>query len=92
MQAGEVGMRNLAVLVMVTLLAVPAGAQELVSEYTDVDIGQCTMLEADEMGAVWACPGLRGYPVMIAEGDLRFFVSLCSMPMASFLAFDDSIR
>lgn len=68
-------MRSLAGLVMVPLLALPAAAQEYRSEYTDVDITGCTMLEADEMGAVWACPGLRGYPLMVAEGDLRMFVS-----------------
>jgi hypothetical protein len=27
------------------------------------------------MGATFACPGYKGIPVMVAEGDLRFFVS-----------------
>lgn len=61
----------------VLLLGLFAGvgeAAELRSEYTDVNIEQCTMLDSD-LGSVWACPGLRGYPVMIAEGDLRMFVS-----------------
>jgi hypothetical protein len=57
------------------LAAVPAGAAELVSAYTDVDIEQCEMLSGDEMGATWACEGLDGYPVMISEGDLRMTVS-----------------
>jgi hypothetical protein len=70
-------MRDLILASGLVILAstVPAGAAGLQSEYTDVDIAQCTMLGSDEMGAVWACPGLKGYPVMIAEGDLRMFVS-----------------
>lgn len=53
----------------------PVAAQQFESAYTDVDLEQCTVLHADDFGAQWACPGYRGYPVMIAEGDLRFFVS-----------------
>ena len=68
-------MRNIAGLIVVLLLALPAAAQEYKSEYTDVDLSSCTLLEADDMGGVWACPGLRGYPLMIAEGDLRMYVS-----------------
>ncbi len=30
---------------------------------------------ADDFGARYACPGYRGYPLYIAEGDLRYFVS-----------------
>lgn len=33
------------------------------------------MLDADDFGATFACPGYRGYPLWLAEGDLRFFVS-----------------
>ncbi|HUV32433.1 MAG TPA: hypothetical protein VMW31_02580, partial [Devosiaceae bacterium] len=42
---------------------------------TDFDLSECTLLDADEFGARWACAGYKGYPVWIAEGDLRFFVS-----------------
>lgn len=52
-----------------------AAAQQINSSYTDVDLDECTMIEADEFGSRWACPGHKGIPVMIAEGDLRFFVS-----------------
>jgi hypothetical protein len=76
-------MRHLAGLIALGMLLPGAGfAAELKSEYTDMDIGQCTMLESDEMGAVWACPGLRGYPLMVAEGDLRMFVSFGLNPGA----------
>jgi hypothetical protein len=67
---------------LAALLPVAVLAAELRSEYTDLDIAQCTMLDSDELGAVWACPGLRGYPVMVAEGDLRMFVSFGLNPGA----------
>ncbi|KKB07758.1 hypothetical protein [Devosia chinhatensis] len=43
-----------------------------VSAYTDLDLDQCLVLDADDFGASWACPGYKGYPVMVQEGDLRF--------------------
>ncbi|MDP1730367.1 MAG: hypothetical protein Q8L54_04140 [Devosia sp.] len=52
-----------------------AAAQQIESAYTDADLDECTVIEADDFGARWACPGRKGIPVMIAEGDLRFFVS-----------------
>lgn len=60
---------------MCTLGMGQAVAQEAQSAYTDVDLDQCTLTEADDFGSRWACPGHKGIPVMIAEGDLRFFVS-----------------
>lgn len=62
---------------LIALLALMGGAeaQQIQSSYTDVDLDLCTVIEADDFGATWACPGLKGMPVMIAEGDLRFFVS-----------------
>lgn len=56
----------------------PAGASaadSFRSEYTDIDFEQCTEIVADDMGATSACPGYKGIPVMIGEGDLRMFVS-----------------
>ncbi len=52
-------------------LATPALA-DFTSAYTDLDIDQCLVLEADDFGVVWSCPGYRGYPLMVTEGDLRF--------------------
>ena len=54
---------------------VAATAAELKSEYTDLDFKDCTIFTTDEMGFTAACPGLRGYPVILGEGDLRQFVS-----------------
>ena len=57
----------------VLLLGTPAFAQSgFVSAYTDLDIEQCLVLEADDFGASWACPGYKGFPLKVQEGDLRF--------------------
>ncbi|HEY8576480.1 MAG TPA: hypothetical protein VIL88_09110 [Devosia sp.] len=42
------------------------------SAYTDLDLDLCLVLDADDFGASWACPGYKGYPLMVTEGDLRF--------------------
>ena len=60
--------------VLVSLLATaPVLAQPgTMSVYTNLDLDQCLVLDADDFGASWACPGYRGYPLMVQEGDLRF--------------------
>jgi hypothetical protein len=52
-----------------------AFAQVNQSEYTDVDLDKCTVIESDDFGSMWACNGYKGIPVMVAEGDLRMMVS-----------------
>lgn len=42
------------------------------SAYTDINLNDCLVLDADDFGASWACPGYKGYPLMVTEGDLRF--------------------
>ncbi|MET3897801.1 hypothetical protein ABIB57_001747 [Devosia sp. UYZn731] len=42
------------------------------SAYTDINLDQCLVLDADDFGASWACPGYKGYPLQVTEGDLRF--------------------
>jgi hypothetical protein len=68
---------GLGILAGLCLMAVasPAAAAGFDSAYTDIDLDQCTVISSDDMGSVWACPGYKGIPVRIAEGDLRFFVS-----------------
>jgi hypothetical protein len=67
-------MRQLVLLgAMLTALVAPAQAA-FESAYTDLDLDDCLLLEADDFGARWSCPGYRGYPMFVAEGDLRFFV------------------
>jgi hypothetical protein len=60
---------------VLALLALPAQAQEWRSVYTDVDLAGCTMIYSYELGGDFACPGYKGYPVLISEGDLRMAVS-----------------
>ena len=63
-------------LVLAVTCATPAMALAgFTSAYTDLDIDQCLVLEADDFGASWACPGYKGFPVMVQEGDLRFSLS-----------------
>ncbi|WDR04418.1 hypothetical protein PSQ90_08635 [Devosia rhodophyticola] len=63
------------VLAAFVLLGAPARAAVIDSGYTDINLDDCTIMNADDFGASWACPGYRGYPVYVAEGDLRFMVS-----------------
>lgn len=63
-------------LVLAATCATPVLAQSgFTSAYTDLDIEQCLVLEADDFGASWACPGYKGFPLMVEEGDLRFSIS-----------------
>lgn len=57
------------------LIAAPANAAQIDSIYTDINLDECIVINADDMGASFACPGYKGYPLYVAEGDLRFFVS-----------------
>jgi hypothetical protein len=69
-------MRKIAtILGAVFLAAAPAGAADLVSAYTDLDLNQCIETDTDEVGATYACEGLNGTPVTVSEGDLRMTVS-----------------
>lgn len=52
-----------------------AQAQPWQSVYTETDLDLCTMIGAYELGASWACPGYKGFPLLVSEGDLRFLVS-----------------
>lgn len=61
----------LATAIAIAALATPAQAA-FNSAYTDLDLDTCLVLDADDFGASWACPGYKGYPLMVSEGDLRF--------------------
>ena len=64
---------RLIVSALMLTLAGPALAQSgFTSAYTDIDLDQCLVLDADDFGASWACPGYKGFPLMVQEGDLRF--------------------
>ncbi|MGV8853560.1 MAG: hypothetical protein ACOH2L_02840 [Devosia sp.] len=56
------------------LASVPAHA-EFTSAYTDLRLDiDCLVLDADDFGVTWSCPGYKGYPVQVSEGDLRFSI------------------
>ena len=72
----------LTVLVAVALaLAAPSvshrahGVQQVKSLYTAIDLKACEIVKEHEDGDAWLCEGLKGYPVYIAEGDHRTFLS-----------------
>jgi len=61
----------LAAMLAIAAFTTPAQAA-FNSAYTDLDLDECLVLDADDFGASWACPGYKGYPLMVTEGDLRF--------------------
>ena len=53
-----------------------ASAQDWRSAYTDSNSSACITLATDPgYSAELACPGYKGYPLLIRDGDLRMFVS-----------------
>ena len=57
-------------------LTLGAHAQQNALRYTALNLNiDCTVMESDDFGSMWACAGLKGMPVMVSEGDLRMFVS-----------------
>jgi len=60
--------------------ALPAPANPVRSLYTTVEIKACKRLKRHRDGGAWRCEGLAGYPVYVAEGDLRQFVSVGANP------------
>ncbi len=65
--------RYVGAVMLAMAVASPALAQSgVMSTYTDLNLDECLVLDADDFGASWACPGYRGYPLMVQEGDLRF--------------------
>ena len=64
-------MKHLLAAAALVALATPAHAG-FNSAYTDINLDECLVLEADDFGASWSCPGYKGYPLMVTEGDLRF--------------------
>jgi hypothetical protein len=53
----------------------PARSNPVKSLYTTVDLKACKRLERHRDGGAWRCEGLPGWPVYVAEGDSRHFVS-----------------
>lgn len=69
-------MRLAVALALAAALASPAAAQQIVSEYTDLEADKhcSTFSGGDSFEGDWAnltCSGWRGYPVLIYYGDAR---------------------
>ena len=62
------------------LAATSAAANPVKSLYTTVDLKACKQVKRHRDGGSWRCEGLPGYPVYVAEGDLRHFVSAGADP------------
>jgi hypothetical protein len=52
------------------------------SRFTTVELKACEPVKAGPEGSAWTCKGLNGYPVYVADGDLRQFVSFGPQPHA----------
>jgi len=59
------------------LWATAAGAASYTSSYSDLDLGQCALVEEEsEIGFVQVkCGGQHGYDVYATEGDLRLYLA-----------------
>lgn len=55
--------------------ASPAHAQLFNSAWTTLNFQECTVISTDDFGSTWACPGLKGLPVMVRESERRFRIS-----------------
>ena len=53
----------------------PAQAGEPTSTYTKINLKKCKTLSQGEQGASWRCKGLPGFPLYVAEGDLRMMIA-----------------
>lgn len=74
-EEGEHGMGKSFAAVALAVLTFPfgpAGAVDLnKSRLTTIDLKSCRQVLRHKDGGAWNCAGLRGWPVYVAEGDLR---------------------
>jgi hypothetical protein len=73
-------MEKFAALIVLSLSATAAAADEITSVYSDLDLKTCKALELyngqdDGEGGVWECKGIEGFDVLYLEGDLRGYVA-----------------
>lgn len=59
----------------------PAEAVDLnKSRLSTIELKKCRQLSRHKDGGAWLCPGLKGYPVYLAEGDLRQMLAFGPQP------------
>lgn len=70
-----------AVALAIAIAVEPASAVDLnKSRLTSIELSSCKRLSRHKDGGAWLCPGLRGYPVYFAEGDLRHMMAFGPSP------------
>lgn len=50
------------------------------SRLSAIELSKCRQVSRHRDGGAWRCPGLKGYPVYFAEGDLRHFLAFGPTP------------
>jgi hypothetical protein len=68
--------RVLSCLCVLAVFTTAAAANPLKSLYTTVELKACTKIKRQRDGGAWRCDGLPGFPVYVAEDDLRQFISV----------------
>ena len=57
------------------IISAPAHAGQFDSAYTKIDLDMCPKREEWELGASFTCEGYKGWPLIVAESDLRFYIA-----------------
>jgi hypothetical protein len=65
---------------LLPLAAMAAAPDATRSDFTTIELKTCKILRQSPEGSAWRCRGLPGYPVYVAEGDERYFVSVGMRP------------
>jgi hypothetical protein len=70
------------VAVVAAVSSSPAAAQDSPSKsrLTTIDLNNCTRAGSHRDGGAWRCKGLPGYPIYVAEGDLRQMMGFGANP------------
>lgn len=50
------------------------------SRLTSIELKKCRQISRHRDGGAWICPGIRGYPIYFAEGDLRHMMGFGPNP------------
>jgi len=53
-----------------------AAVRQVKSLYTVIDLKSCKTVKGSANGEAWSCGGLPDYPVFVAEGDLKTYLSV----------------
>jgi hypothetical protein len=69
--------RSVHLIGLATLLLMPslAAANPIKSRNTTINLKSCKVVARYQDGGAWNCAGISGYPVYIAEGDLREYLA-----------------